>query len=77
MKIEPNQIRDRFFLGEERLAWTDFERLRYLRELVSRIRARIDLLLRHPTRNADLIQKEMILFEKALQELKNLEQSLL
>ena len=66
---------DTFLHREARLAWTDFERIRYLRELARNIEARLEALYQHPYRNAESIAREQIVLHAVEQELQDLEPS--
>ena len=66
---------DTFLHHEARLAWTDFERIRYLRELARNIEARLEALYQHPYRNAESIAREQIALRATEQELQDLEPS--
>ena len=62
-----------FLHHEARLAWTDFERIKYLRAFAASIQARLDELYRHPWRNSELIVRERIALEAVEQELRQLD----
>lgn len=73
MKTNHPDDPDRFLNHEARLAWTDFDRIRYLRELARSIQARLDQLYQHPWRNAEMIAREQITLASIEQELRELE----
>ena len=73
MKTHHPQDPDAFLHREARLAWTDFERIRYLRELARNIQVRLEALYQHPYRNAEIIAREQIALAAVEQELQELE----
>lgn len=64
---------DGFPHQEAHNAWSNFERIHYLRQLAHNIQQHLEELYQHPYRNAERIAREQIILEGIQQELQELE----